>query len=58
MKITPEHNDRMKKMLFSSVYPYYVVKVEKKGRTKKIDQDRRRHSHNQGQMRIPVHVLY
>lgn len=34
MKITPEHNERMEKMLFSSVYPYYVVKIEKKGRTK------------------------
>jgi hypothetical protein len=35
MEITPEHNERMKKILFSSVYPYYVVKVEKKGRTQK-----------------------
>ena len=35
MKITPEHNQRMAVMLFSSVYPYYVIKIEKKGRTKK-----------------------
>lgn len=34
MKITTEHNDRMAKMTFSSVYPHYVTKVEGKGRTK------------------------
>ncbi|SMG46409.1 DUF2200 domain-containing protein [Arenibacter troitsensis] len=34
MKTTPEHNDRIAKMTFSSVYPHYVTKVEKKGRTK------------------------
>ena len=34
MKITPEHNERMAKMTFASVYPHYVTKVEKKGRTK------------------------
>lgn len=34
MKITPEHNERMAKMTFTSVYPHYVTKVEKKGRTK------------------------
>ncbi|NNC96410.1 MAG: DUF2200 domain-containing protein [Chitinophagales bacterium] len=33
MKITPEHNERMAKMTFASVYPHYVTKVEKKGRT-------------------------
>ncbi|MEK6153898.1 DUF2200 domain-containing protein [Flavobacteriaceae bacterium 3-367] len=33
MKVTPEHNERMAKMTFSSVYPHYVTKVEKKGRT-------------------------
>ncbi len=27
------HNDRMAKMTFSSVYPLYITKVEKKGRT-------------------------
>lgn len=35
MKATPEHNERMAKMTFSSVYPHYLTKVEKKGRTKK-----------------------
>ena len=27
-------NERIAKMIFGSVYPHYVVKVEKKGRTK------------------------
>ncbi|AFL83375.1 hypothetical protein Belba_0721 [Belliella baltica DSM 15883] len=31
---TPEHNERMAKMTFASVYPHYVAKVEKKDRTK------------------------
>jgi len=31
---TPEHDERIAKMTFSSVYPHYVAKVEKKGRTK------------------------
>ena len=34
MQITPEHNNRIAKMTFASVYPHYVLKVEKKGRTK------------------------
>ena len=34
MKITPEHNERMAKMTFSSVYPLYIKKIESKGRTK------------------------
>jgi hypothetical protein len=29
-----DHHERMAKMTFSSVYPHYVTKVEKKGRTK------------------------
>ena len=29
------HNQRIAKISFASVYPMYVVKVEKKGRTKK-----------------------
>ena len=33
MKVTAEHNERIAKMIFSSVYPHYVTKVEKKGRT-------------------------
>lgn len=34
MKETPEHNERMAKIKFASVYPYYIKKVESKGRTK------------------------
>lgn len=34
MHITPEHNERMAKMTFSSVYPHYVAKVESKGRSR------------------------
>lgn len=34
MKTTPEHDARMAKMTFASVYPHYVTKVERKGRTK------------------------
>lgn len=33
MKVTPEHNEKIAKMTFSSVYLHYVTKVEKKGRT-------------------------
>ena len=34
MKVTPEHNERIAKMTFGSVYPHYIKKVETKGRTK------------------------
>ncbi len=34
MKVTAEHNERVAKMIFASVYPHYVTKVEKKGRTR------------------------
>ncbi len=34
MKVTPEHAERIAKMTFASVYPHYLSKVEKKGRTK------------------------
>lgn len=34
MKTTPEHNARIAKMTFASVYPHYVNKVEKKSRSK------------------------
>lgn len=34
MKTTASHDERIAKMTFSSVYPHYVTKVEKKGRTK------------------------
>ena len=33
MKTTPEHDERIAKMKFASVYPHYITKVEKKGRT-------------------------
>lgn len=34
MKTTPEHDERIAMMSFASVYPHYVTKVERKGRTK------------------------
>jgi len=34
MKVTSEHNERIAKMTFASVYPHYVTKIEKKERTK------------------------
>ncbi|MER2996477.1 DUF2200 domain-containing protein [Pontibacter populi] len=34
MNTTPEHDARMAQMTFASVYPHYVTKVERKGRTK------------------------
>ena len=34
MKATAEHDERIAKITFASVYPHYVTKVEKKGRTK------------------------
>lgn len=33
MKLAPEHNEKMAKMTFASVYPLYVSKVTRKGRT-------------------------
>lgn len=33
MKTTPEHDQRIAKMKFASVYPHYVTKVVSKGRT-------------------------
>jgi hypothetical protein len=33
MKVTPEHNERIAKLTFASVYPHYVKKAESKGRT-------------------------
>ncbi|MWB96218.1 DUF2200 family protein [Flavobacterium sp. GA093] len=33
MNTTPEHDERIAKMTFASVYPHYVTKVEKKNRT-------------------------
>jgi hypothetical protein len=34
MTTTPEHDERIANMTFASVYPHYITKVEKKGRTK------------------------
>jgi hypothetical protein len=34
MNNTASHDERIAKMSFASVYPHYVTKVEKKGRTK------------------------
>lgn len=33
MSPTDTHNQRIAKMIFASVYPMYIAKVEKKGRT-------------------------
>lgn len=33
MTTTKEHDERIAKMTFASVYPHYITKVEKKGRT-------------------------
>ncbi len=35
MNNTNNHDERIAKMTFASVYPHYLAKVEKKGRTKK-----------------------
>ena len=34
MNNSNNHDERIAKMTFASVYPYYLAKVEKKGRTK------------------------
>lgn len=34
MKSASNHDERIAKMTFASVYPHYLAKVEKKGRTK------------------------
>jgi hypothetical protein len=33
MKVTKEHNERIANITFAAVYPHYITKVEKKGRT-------------------------
>lgn len=33
MKDTSRHDERIAKMTFASIYPHYVTKIEKKGRT-------------------------
>ena len=34
MSTSPSHDERIAKMTFAAVYPHYVAKVEKKGRTR------------------------
>lgn len=34
MSTTSDHDNRMAKLTFASVYPHYVTKVEKKGRSR------------------------
>ena len=34
MTTTPKHDERVAKLTFAGVYPHYITKVEKKGRTK------------------------
>lgn len=34
MKVTEAHNARVANLVFADIYPHYVNKVEKKGRTK------------------------
>lgn len=34
MKTTPEHNEKIARLTFASVYPHYINKVVGKGRTK------------------------
>jgi len=34
MQPTPEHNEKMAKMTFATVYPLYLAKLERKGRRK------------------------
>lgn len=34
MNPTPEHNERIAKMTFATVYPLYLTKIQKKGRSK------------------------
>ena len=34
MKTTPVHDQRIAELTFASVYPHYITKIEKKGKTK------------------------
>ena len=39
MKVTPEKNEKIAKMIFASIYPLYLNRLEKNGRTKEeLDQ--------------------
>ena len=33
MKVTPEKNEKVGKMIFGSIYPLYLNRLEKNGRT-------------------------
>lgn len=33
MKVIQEHNERIAKLTFASIYPLYLAKIQKKGRT-------------------------
>jgi len=35
MNTTQEHNERIAKLTFASIYPLYLAKIQKKGRTEK-----------------------
>ena len=35
MKVTPEKNEQIAKMVFGTIYPLYLNRLEKNGRTKK-----------------------
>lgn len=35
MKVTAEKNEKVAKMIFASIYPLYLNRLEKNGRTKK-----------------------
>ena len=34
MQVTPEKNEKVAQMVFSSIYPHYLKRIEKNGRTK------------------------
>lgn len=34
MKTTPKHDEKMANIVFATVYPYYLTKIERKGRSK------------------------
>ena len=39
MKVTPDKNEKVAKMIFSTIYPLYLNRLEKNGRTKEeLDQ--------------------
>lgn len=39
MKVTPEKNEKVANMIFASIYPLYLARLEKNGRTKQeLDQ--------------------